>query len=66
MSLATARREWLVRAVVLNARLEKERLRYAASDGRDLEARQLEEAEARLEAHWANAAHLIHPDGSER
>ena len=60
--LDTARREWLVRAILLNARLERERLRYAKSGGRALETRQLEEAEARLEEHWANATTLTHPE----
>lgn len=64
-SLDTARREWLVRAIVLNSRLEKERIRYVAAEGRNLETRQLEAAEARLDEHWQNAASLTHPDGSE-
>lgn len=61
----TARREWLTRAILLNARLERERLRYAKSGGRPLETRQLEEAEARVSEHWANAATLVHPEGTE-
>lgn len=58
MNIDATRREWLVRALVLDARLDKARTRYRVTAGRPLETRQLEHAEAELDAHWKNVGDL--------